>query len=223
MRASVSVFASTLLLAAVAAQGAFAGAEQAYLGLHGSFSEVDDASAESALTNFDIGYDNGYGAAVALGWRFSNGFRAEGELVFQTADVESFTITKDLINAPPLTGDTFTAAGEAEVLAPMVNVFYDLTLPDLMVRPYIGAGIGGAHLNLNAENGPLLIGIDDDNWAFAWQFMAGLAIPLSPEVSISGGYRYFDTNEMAVTDMFGNEYTTGYQSHSFDIGLQIAL
>lgn len=222
MRASV--FATTIVLGAIAASAAFAGgAEQPYLGLRGSFSDVEDSSAESALTNFDIGYDNGFGASASLGVRLPHGFRAEGELVFQTAGVESFTITKDLINVPSLAGDTFTASGEAELIAPMANVFYDLTLPDLMVRPYVGAGIGGAHLNLNAENGPLLIAIDDDNWAFAWQLMAGVVLPVSEQVWLTAGYRYFSTNEMALTDSFGTEYTAEYQSHNFDIGLQLAL
>ena len=221
MRASV--FASTIVLGAIAAGSALAGAEQPYLGLRGSFAEVEDSSAESALTNFDIGYNNGFGASASLGVRMPHGLRAEAEVMFQSADVESFTITKDLINLPPLTGDAFIATGEAEVIAPMANIYYDLTLPDLMVRPYVGAGIGGAHLNLNAENGPLIINIDDDNWAFAWQLMAGVVLPVSEQVALTAGYRYFSTNEMALTDDFGTEYTTQYQSHNFDIGLQLAL
>ncbi|WP_049752343.1 outer membrane protein [Pelodictyon luteolum] len=64
------------------------------------------------------------------------------------------------------------------------------------VLPYVTLGIGYANVGVNySEPGYEL---DKNNSAFAYQLGAGIGIPVSDNVTIDIGYRYFATTDIEI-------------------------
>jgi opacity protein-like surface antigen len=116
----------------------------------------------------DIELENDWMAAIGAGHAFANGFRAEGEIAYRTNDADDY-------------GDTTITAQSV-----MVNAFYDFNRGG-RVQPYVGAGAGYAWVEPD--------GAEDDS-AFAYQGLIGLAIALSERWSVDAGYRYFWVNDL---------------------------
>ena len=148
--------------------------------------------------------DNGWFASIGAGYAFlGTGFRLEGEVSYHSGETDGFSI----INAPsPTLGttlDVFDSGADVNAWALMANGFYDFNWNGW--SPYLGAGIGAANVNLErtvtvdvftVTPTPVLVDTfgfraDDDEWAFAWQLMAGVAFPVSDQLAIDVGYRYF--------------------------------
>jgi opacity protein-like surface antigen len=60
--------------------------------------------------------------------------------------------------------------------------------------PYVGAGIGGAHVDWddlhNTVGGTTTVHEGSDNWRFAWALMAGTSYCLTDNLKMDVGYRY---------------------------------
>lgn len=61
--------------------------------------------------------------------------------------------------------------------------------------PYVGAGIGGAHVKWDNLRNTIQPDIDNlhkgaKSWRFAWSLMAGASYCLTNKLSLDGGYRY---------------------------------
>lgn len=87
------------------------------------------------------------------------------------------------------------------------------------ITPYVGAGIGGAHVSWddlnNTAGGITTIHAGSSNWRFAWALMAGASYCLTDNLKLDAGYRY--TN-VAGGRMF--EYASGV-APGFDEGFDI--
>jgi opacity protein-like surface antigen len=85
-----------------------------------------------------------------------------------------------------------TRRGHRDVWAAMVNVLYDINMC-WCVQPYVGVGIGYAHVKHQVAN---FYGYGrnhrSDN-SFAWQVIAGLAYPICDNIDLAVEYRFFDT------------------------------
>jgi opacity protein-like surface antigen len=180
--------------------GAYVAGSGFFLGLTDTdFRDTSFTSAEA-----DIEGDDGWGAGLALGLRGAS-FRVEGEVVFRQNDLEVRGSTP-VIGAVSLDGDV-------SALALMGNLYFEpwIALP---LKPYLGAGLGGARVAFEAEE----LDADDTDWVLAYQGMAGLAVDLAPDVAIFGGYRYFATDEPAIegTDI-------EYRTHNLELGLRFTF
>lgn len=123
--------------------------------------------------------------------------------------------------------------GDASVWSFLVNVWYDIDLPNTHVTPFIGGGIGLAHLSLdyrarvvasfsttgtlsNVYGGAISSQFDESDWVFAYQFGAGLAYALGNGPLLTAQYRYFGTED---ADVGATELDV--ESHNFLVGLTI--
>ena len=193
----------------------------AYLGLRGSYNFTDDGSTTSTGTyDFDESYDDGYSAAIYMGWVLDDNFRLEFEGGYGTADLDQVQITRAGA-APYAVGDTFDVGGRAQMGSVMANLYYDLHFFDGPVLPWVGAGLGGAFVDYNISDAPTneLSG-KDQRWVFAYQFMAGVTFPVSEGVSMSLAYRYFRTADFDYINAIPDTLTTNITQQSVDVGLQ---
>jgi len=117
--------------------------------------------------------ENGWTVGGAVGKRFGNGFRTEGELLYSEAD------GKD--------GQT----GRMKTLAGLLNAYYDFTTATKF-RPFVGAGLGVGQVQLD---GGLHHG---DSTGFAYQLTAGVAYPIDDRWSAQVAYRYFGVNDVKI-------------------------
>lgn len=213
--------ALSLIVPAQAGNAPFGGL--GYIGIRGSYVAADDSKTTSVFIDDDRTHQDGWGASGVLGFVLTNAVRMELEGGYRTNDLESVTVVRNTLD--PLTqGQSFQAEGHVDLGLAMVNVFYDLHFGGLPFLPWVGAGVGGANVSYEVfydygdPVSPVLA--KDTDWQFAYQLMTGVTFPVAKSVSISAGYRYFETEDMVFVDAYGDEFKTELTNHSLDIGVQ---
>lgn len=96
--------------------------------------------------------------------------------------------TSDLTATPP----TFsTEVSKMSALLLMANAYVDIGTWH-GITPYIGAGIGGAHVKWDRVYDPAFPETNpgSSNWRFAYALMAGASYCLTDRVILDAGYRY---------------------------------
>ena len=92
-------------------------------------------------------------------------------------------------------------ATELSVYSAMVNVYYDIDT-GTKFTPYVGGGIGYAHLKNKTKvtgstpAGALDLGNSDSENNFVWNLGAGVSYALNNNLSIDAGYRYTDYGDI---------------------------
>ena len=207
-RGFLAVVVSSVLLLAAAPAFAAGG----YVGLEGGVQWLSDASVTySGVNEGDISFDTGWAIGAVGGYDFGT-WRLELELAYRSSGTDKFTDS---------TGFSGSLNGDVTSTALMVNAFYDFKTLSKSVYPYIGAGIGGASVAADIKDGSTgEQQVDDDEIVFAYQFVAGVAFPVSKELTIDLNYRYFATTDPKLKDSFGTEFETEYSSHNIFVGLR---
>ena len=134
-------------------------------------------------TNVDVDYDPGFNLNTALGYRFTEMFRAEGEFAANFADVDDSNADQSELR--------FLVAGIVEV--PDVEMF------DTPVAPFAGLGLGLSSGKID--------GADRDS-AFTLQIELGLEAKVSERLWIGPAYRFqyttFDGDGALDDNTFGH-------------------
>jgi opacity protein-like surface antigen len=157
-----------------------------------------------------IGADAGPEGAAALGWRFSNNFRAEVQGSFQSNGVNGVLTQRGNGTLQPLTN----AGGNISAYSIATNILYDFHWIK-PVQPYVGFGAGYGWLNASGVGGAgsgtlyapgnnTFTGPDSVHFgtagAFAYQAFAGVALPIQQVrgLALTAEYRFFGTGRAAV-------------------------
>jgi OmpA-OmpF porin, OOP family len=175
----------TLLLGAVATI-AFASAASAdrngwYIGLEGGGVWVQDTT-NDALFDPDVGvttlttdintsFDQGWAGLLTVGHRFGNNWRWEIEAGYRYNEDD-------------------TGLAELTEWSGMFNVLYDIPLTR-SISLSLGAGAGADNFRLDIP----VAGLDDGDWQFAYQGIAGLNFAVSDRIDLFANYRYLRVNE----------------------------
>jgi OOP family OmpA-OmpF porin len=202
---AAGVAASLLLAAPATAADRYAPPTGAYLSLSGfvvglTDSDFRDASVSSA--EGDLESSTGWGAALALGTHVAGFLRLEGELSYRQNE-------NDKVDIGPLDIDL---DGNRQAIGLMANAVFEPAIGQFPLRPYIGAGVGGANIALEARD----LDIDDDDWVFAFQGLAGLALDLGRSATLVGGYRYFAADDASVGGA-----RVDYKAHNVEVGVRV--
>ncbi|QKX02393.1 acyloxyacyl hydrolase [Wolbachia endosymbiont of Dirofilaria (Dirofilaria) immitis] len=94
-------------------------------------------------------------------------------------------LSRDIFETAP----TPAIADNLNALSGLVNVYYDVSIEDMPVTPYIGIGVGAAYLS-----NPLATKVTGDKeygFGFAYQAKAGISYDVTPEIKLFAGARYF--------------------------------
>mgnify|MGYP003393474879 CR=1 FL=1 len=165
----------------------------------------DSESVESAryvsewnfFNSAEADLEDGWLVDAGLGYAFANGFRAEGELARRTDEVDV---------GQPYYEEYYSSSNDNVIASSlMLNGFYDFNRGGA-VQPYVGIGAGYAKVQIGEA--------DDSNWA--WQALAGVAIPLSERMSLDVGYRYFNVDDLDYPGVSDADY----QHEAATIGLR---
>lgn len=180
-----------------------------YIGLSGSVGFLNDSDLDDSVTG-DAEFDNGWGLGGQLGYTpaWGHGVRMELDVYHRRNDFENITIG----------GVGSTASGDIDSTAYMFNVLYDFRNQSGFT-PYVGAGLGWAHLNADTDAGGF--SIDDSDDGLAWQAMAGIAYaPRSmPMTEWSLGYRYFSMTDVSLDSTAGT-VDMDYDVHNLEAGVK---
>lgn len=156
-----------------------------------------------------------------LGYRLSPNWRVEVEGGYRKGQINSIRGSSNRSQPYALctAGVTRTTAapscgrpnGDLNAYTAMGNVIYDF-LPNSRLSPFLGAGVGGMNVavktlgqfsgkpvggafaaNTAANPAYQNLSIDDDQWVFAYQGLAGLTYQATSQLSFDLTYRYIKT------------------------------
>lgn len=123
----------------------------------------------------------------------------------------------------------------------MANAYVDLgTFQG--VTPYVGAGIGGAHVSWNTLSNTTPAGYNSsgtenhaggEDWRFSWAVMAGASVDITHNLKLDASYRYrrisggkmFEVGDglNGAASYTGPGHDKGITSHDFRIGARYSL
>lgn len=134
----------------------------------------------------------GINAMGALGLKFCDTYRLEAEGGYQRNNLSS-------------------ASGFLSATSVLANGYYDFSA--YSVKPYLTAGLGWASVGGNG------LGFSDSQSVFAYQFGAGIAIPVAKNIDIDARYRYFRTSTINPDNIEGFQIS----SNSVLAGLRVGF
>ena len=165
-----------------------------YVGIEGGGNWIDDTDVRFDSIGGPPGspsgasFETGWAAlgTVGYGW---NAVRIELELGYRANDIERFFNGKQ----------RSSTVGEFNEFSQMLNVVYDWHASE-RISLSLGAGAGGD--DILYENGATHgFVIDDSDWVFAWQALAGVNYSLTPNMDLFLAYRYFNATEPQFTEL----------------------
>jgi len=192
--------------------------------------EGEHMDADESRFSIETGTNSGIALTGAIGYDMGS-TRGEIELGYQTNEAEILRLYKD--------GEfdkDWEATGDISLTTLMLNGYYDIDAGESTdLEFFLTAGFGVAFCNFD-DVGELKDKEIEDNdrigtlntSAFAYQFGAGVAYPVSEELTIEGRYRYFQTGDFSTNSDFNgfymrdddDAYNMDITSHSALIGLR---
>jgi len=190
-----------------------------YTGVIGGTNFQWDQESTGPSRTLDLDFDTGGFVAGQFGYKFRGTkmgrFRAEAELSYRSNDVDDIVFN----------GVDRIGSGNQDVLAGLMNLFYDINAHSKRFIPFVGAGIGLANINADVAYSPGAF-IDDDDTTFAYQFIVGAQYKLTKKLSIVGDARYFALASPELTRFGGPapaafvDLDSEYDSLTTSIGLR---
>ena len=156
----------------------------------------------------------GGGGSVYWGLKLPYGFKTEFEVLYRYLPLSSANVN----------GASASLGGYAQMVAPMVNAYWNVPVGDIGFQPFVGGGLGYAWNEIGVNNiaGVSFPTAHDDNWRFAYNFMAGASLPINDTSRITGMYRWLHEDIGVycgtVTKCSGN-----LNSQSIDLGIEMDL
>lgn len=160
-----------------------------------------------ALPSFD--HDSGYTLGVAVGAAVAPNIAMEIEYAHRNAD---FTV-RDRDEGDQADGDTSADAV-------MLNALYtfDGMGAGGAVRPYLGAGIGGARVEMSAGGQGY-----DSGTLLGYQLIGGVGYALNPKASLYAEGRWFQTESGRLDGPEGESFDGRFESFDLIVGMRYSF
>ncbi len=171
-------------------------------------------------SDVDIAFDPGWAVEVATGYYINDYFRGELALGWRQTEIDDF----ELQGVAEELDESFVG-----LFTTMLNGYLELplTLRGWGLRPFVGFGAGFGFFDADIQTRSSSVVVDDGNFVFAYQALAGLAVQLSPHLALTGTYSYLGTSDTEDTDFFfgGTISMDGlvlkdYRTHTFMAGIR---
>lgn len=191
-----------------------------YIGLRGGLVFPSDRqfnTNDAALPNFRTTEKHGWAAAARLGYDFGL-LRTEVDVGYHQNNLRSI----DLSSTTPtgLSGRYENPTGRMRNLTVMANALFDVINTDGFSAS-VGAGAGAARINARrirlTQSADLLL--NDHDYVFAWNALAGARVAVGPNVDLAVDYRYLRPNRAFFVQPGGPSFNTRNDSHTILVGL----
>jgi OmpA-OmpF porin, OOP family len=153
----------------------------------------------------------GIGIDGGLGYRFGD-FRVEGEFLYDRNDADRVSFT----------GGGGALSGYYDMLGATLNFFYDVPT-GTRLRPYVGAGLGGIHLDAHDITLAGFPPTQGSNGLFAYKFLAGVSYTLTDTWRLFLGYRFMGMGKQDYVTGGIPLYGDPLRLHSLQAGIQFHL
>ena len=179
-----------------------------YVSVDVGLSFGDNVAAKVSGSRFEASGFTGFRAQGAAGYGWASGLRAEGEVSYDKANLETLRVI-DPGTVPGLGSGVFAAEGRVSSVALMANLAYDVDT-GTWFSPFLLGGIGGARVALEGVRAGTVAIPDASDWKLAYQAGAGASVAAG-QWSMRLGYRYVGTAGGGVVDSDGGR-------HAFTLG-----
>jgi len=159
---------------------------------------------------FDLGLFGGYDFGM---------FRLEGELAYKHVSADELRLSAQITGS----GDDVIvdADGDTSALSAMVNALVDFG-DENSWNGFLGAGVGVAKVKSDVDFSVDTSTFPDTDFGFsdsetvgAWQLLAGVRYPVSPNIDLGLKYRFFNTGKFEFKDSATDAQIEGkFRSHS---------
>ncbi|MGE5147461.1 MAG: OmpA family protein [Candidatus Eiseniibacteriota bacterium] len=183
-----------------------------YVGAAGGLNIQRDTDVSGPGFDGSVDSNLGWAGLLSLGYRFRNGLRTEIEGGYRRNNVD------EIDNCPTCGDDGFTQA-----FSLMANALYDFNINGSPLHPYIGAGAGAAKVRAGGIGPVPGTSINDSDWAFAYQGIAGVSYAVSKPVELFAEYRYFATQGLDLSAPVAGGTVSNddeYRNHTIMAGLR---
>jgi len=179
-----------------------------------NWSEDATNTGDGSSLDVESEYDSGLVLQGALGMRLHRNVRGEIEVNYRDNNADSLTVD-NLGNFGSLSAD---ADGDVTSWGVMANGYYDFrdlgkAAGNSSVVPYLMGGVGFSEIDADVSAAGTQL-VDDDDSVFAYQLGAGVGYEVKQDVTLDLGYRYFATEDPALTDSTGADFESEYGNHS---------
>ncbi len=161
----------------------------------------------------NINYESGWLGVGGLGYKLDETLRIEVELGYRDNNIQGVS---NLGVGPT----TVLNSSDVTAFSQLVNFIFDIPMSE-RVDLSVGGGVGGALVDATIRTAGVTA-LDDDQYGFAYQALAGLSYQLFPRWQAFADYRYFATagSDLASSVVPTTEVELDYDSHSAVIGLR---
>ena len=205
-RALVIGLSFFFLLAPDAAQ---AQASRIYFAGYFGLSTGNENDYSESQTNTSGEYDTKHTQplAGALGLRLTPEWRVEAEVSYRKVDFDQIENN----------GTKYEMGGDVTAWIYMLNLYYDFDPIWKKFQPFLTAGLGVAVTETDVQNTNAsgLPSYTDDDMDLAWQIGSGVKYRLSPDLAVTGNYRY-----LATADIGAQSFDLDYNTHELRLGLE---
>lgn len=153
-------------------------------------------------------YDPGYGFSGFAGYKFQSGLRAELELGIRQNNIANIDSS---ITDPD--------GGETRADTAFANLLYDFD-NDSRFTPYVGAGVGIAHVSHGLVNTVAGDTVHDDQTVLAGQAIAGVSMKVAEKWDVFADYRHVWTADQSTSNTGGVDVGSSYRSQSVNLGFK---
>ncbi len=181
-----------------------------YIGFKGDIANAANSDVKGAVTG-KVKYDFSSGGGVVLGWQPEAFDTNDSDVRFELeGGFHAFGLDTVRANTDP--SDDLKAA------TLMANIYYDWH-SDVSWRPYVGMGLGRAHMTFANDQGLGNTGESDD--VTAWQAMAGLSYThrSMPDTDWTIGYKYIDFGRPSFSSAGGSIKLDPVHEHTIELGV----
>jgi opacity protein-like surface antigen len=206
-------FANTILAQAVGPAGF-------YFGLSAGPQWRAEASDSAGSTTFKTGFAvNG-----SLGYRMQ-AHRLEAEFSYFNNRCKTTDPAGPAIGVEP-------SSGSVDVDALMGNYYYDFSLGERRIQPYLSAGFGVYRVSINglttpslralpAEWGGPVVVYAKSTWTSVYQFRGGIKFSLTPAADLVLGYRLLQGSELDINLADGSTIHPDARIQCLEAGLRL--
>ncbi len=191
-----------------------------YIGLRGGVVLPSDRTffgAQPTRPDFATTEKLGWAAAARLGYDFGR-LRTEVDAGYHQTSLKSIDLRST--TAVGEAGRYNDPDGRIRNWTIMANALFDVINSDGFS---VSAGAGAGAARVNARHVRLTQGADmflnDHDWVFAWNALAGARVALTPGVDLAVDYRYLRPNRANFNDTAGQRVTMRNDSHTILVGL----
>lgn len=181
-----------------------------YLRVSAGFLTMEDSDGPDE----DIEFNEGYLLGLAFGQRMNSG---SGRVNFDL-ELEAIWTDQDADDDGPI-----QAIRDVSVGGLFLNGTADFPLGERL-SVYVGAGIGGAWVDVGTQSDQLNDFDSDDGPNLAWQGRAGFQWAFSESTALNLGYRFINIDDTEIDDDIGTaSFDLETTQHVAEIGLRFGL